>query len=112
VIYEVYNEGISRLGIHNAKGRMEFFAPGEKRGIDLNEEKARIMVRRAGSLRIKLTEEQAEKFNNPVPDVPDNWRSLPWKERRALAASLTVEKVTSKADVERVIEHVLHGTNG
>lgn len=44
-----------------------------------------------------------ETAENPLEPIPENWRKLPWPQRRALADKLSDKPVNTNQDVERVI---------
>lgn len=65
------------------------------------------------------TDEQAEKpdeVDTSAADgtiaIPDNWKSLPWPERRSLASSLTDDPIRNGEDADAAIEAELQRRRG
>lgn len=79
--YDVHNAGPNPKVVYDANGKTVFIDRGATVNMDLSDDMARIIVRRAGSLSIKLTEEQAAAFNTPPKSPPVKSPEAPKKAR-------------------------------
>ena len=94
-MYRVFNEGPNPKGLFEKSGKMVTIEVGEEKELDLSEDMVRILLRRDGTIHVRLTEEQAAQFNGaeqpPIEygiEIPDNWRDLEWNDLRRLARSI------------------------